>query len=143
MYLRTSVFAMLLGCSMAFVPSSRVQQTNQLNMVNEPSMDDRRSFVSKVRLLWIHYYIWVYIYQSSSNFYFFYFFRQDLQLQRAQVQGAHGHAEHGMRRSELDVTKVALLIDDSPMPQKALDKKEAQTYRRVIGHVRLKPPQSP
>lgn len=47
MYIRSAVFAALLGCSMAFAPSARIQSTSQLNMAGEPGMDDRRSFVTK------------------------------------------------------------------------------------------------
>ena len=48
MYIRSTVLATLVAYSMAFVPASKLHPTTQLQMASEPSMDDRRSFVTKV-----------------------------------------------------------------------------------------------
>jgi len=47
MFIRSIVLAAVVGYSAAFVPSSRVLTTTSLNMVNDASMEDRRSFVTK------------------------------------------------------------------------------------------------
>lgn len=47
MYIRSAVLATLIGSSLAFVPSTRVPAASSLQMVTEPGMDDRRSFVTK------------------------------------------------------------------------------------------------
>lgn len=47
MYIRSTVLATLVAYSMAFVPASKLHPTTQLQMASEPSMDDRRSFVTK------------------------------------------------------------------------------------------------
>lgn len=47
MFIRSVVLATMVGCTMAFVPSNRISANTQLSMAAEPSMDDRRSFVSK------------------------------------------------------------------------------------------------
>ena len=47
-------------CSVAFVPSSKMQaKTSILQMSAEPSMDDRRSFVTKVRFNDNIVYLWI------------------------------------------------------------------------------------